>query len=344
MKIKKWIKRIALMLTAVLAAASLTACADEPTGRAQKTSDIADGTVINTVTVGSQTIEWVNYTDPDNYFTAMVPKGWQVNTTDLGDGGQTQAGGMTVAIVSPDASCGVIYTDHAAFKAASLSSATAEAYLKDLCFNPAMNEKYAALTIQSVTPSTTQSTIGFSSDADGAYITPSDASTIRFTLPDTEGELSASVYTYLTTAEAYYFKDILLYMVPAGQLDQWYSVLRTIRSSLNFTQAYQQRFQKQTQAYNGTVDTYNNFGTGTIGTDTFDMSDSYAARQKAQDIQSEKFKDYILGNDRMQDNSTGAIYNTDPSFYEDYQKGDGQRYSPITDDQYLQDTSGTIGW
>lgn len=89
-------------------------------------------------------------------------------------------------------------------------------------------------------------------------------------------------------------------------------------------------------------------GNGTVGGTTggigFDMSDSYAARQKSQDIHNEKFKDYILGNERMQDNSTGAIYNTDPSFYQDYQDADGKRYSPITDDQYLQDTSGTIGW
>ena len=301
MKIKQL---CAILLTAILSVTMLTACSDSTGGRLQRTSDIADGTVINTVTIGNQTIEWVNYTDPGNYFTA---------------------------------------------RSAALTSLTLETLLKEMYFNPAINTDNATLAIQSNTPSG-QSTIGFSSDNTGATISMLDSATIRFTLKGGEGEISGSVYKYLATADAFYVKDVAMYLAPAGQLDQWISVLRTIRASITFTQTYQQRFQKNTAQTNngGAVAGAYSIGNGTVGGTTggigFDMSDSYAARQKSQDIHNEKFKDYILGNERMQDNSTGTIYNTDPSFYQDYQDADGKRYSPITDDQYLQDTSGTIGW
>ena len=346
MKIKQL---CAILLTAILSVTMLTACSDSMGGRLQRTSDIADGTVINTVTIGNQTIEWVNYTDPGNYFTARVPKGWKVETNDLYNGASSPASGMSFTVTSADSSFGMNYTDFAAYKSAALTSLTLETLLKEMYFNPAINTDNATLAIQSNTPSG-QSTIGFSSDNTGATISMLDSATIRFTLKGGEGEISGSVYKYLATTDAFYVKDVAMYLAPAGQLDQWISVLRTIRASITFTQTYQQRFQKNTAQTNngGAVAGAYSIGNGTVGGTTggigFDMSDSYAARQKSQDIYNEKFKDYILGNERMQDNSTGTIYNTDPSFYQDYQDADGKRYSPITDDQYLQDTSGTIGW
>lgn len=339
----------AAILAAVLSVTLLTACSDAG-GRLQQTSDIANGTVIGTVTVGDSTVEWVKYTDPDNYFTAMVPKGWQVRTNDLYNNGASSYSGMTIMFLSPDSSIGVTYTDYAAYKSSVFTAPTMEAVLRNLYFNSSINDKYATLAIQSNTSSGQDISAGLSNDARGNYITLSDSATIHFTVHDDEGEISGSIYKYLTNEETYYVKDCLMYLTSANQLEQWRSVLQQIRTSLNFTTTYQQRFQQNQSKNNngGAVAGAYSIGNGTVGGTTggigFDMSDSYAARQKSQDIQNEKFRDYILGNERMQDNSTGAIYNTDPSFYQDYQDQGGERYSPITDDQYLEDTSGTIGW
>lgn len=342
-------KLFALILTAVLSVTMLTACSGGSV-RPRQTSDIANGNVMNTVTVGDKTIEWVGYTDPDNYFTAMVPKGWYVNTNDLYNNGASPYSGMTINILSPDSSIGFTYTDYAAYKSSSLTTPTMEAVLKEMYFNPAMKNENTSLAIQSNTSSGQTTSVGFSNDARGNYITLSDTATIHFTLTGAEGEISGSIYKYLSMEDAYYVKDVVMYLTPSDQLEQWSSVLRNIRSTLSFTQTYQQRFQQATAQNNnggavaGAYSVGNTNGGTTGGTYLPDMSDSYAARDKAQDIHNEKFRDYILGNERMQDNSTGDIYNTDPSFYQEYQDQGGERYSPITDDQYLDDTKGTIGW
>ena len=58
----------------------------------------------------------------------------------------------------------------------------------------------------------------------------------------------------------------------------------------------------------------------------------------------QKFDDYILGRDRVQDNSTGDIYYADQSWYDQYSDWGGERYSQISGDQYLSDVSGEVGW
>ncbi|MGN1357939.1 MAG: hypothetical protein ACI4WU_01090 [Bacilli bacterium] len=62
-------------------------------------------------------------------------------------------------------------------------------------------------------------------------------------------------------------------------------------------------------------------------------------RQTSYDIISQKQSDATLGYERVYDTDTGEIYKAYNGFTDDY---DGKRYQPVTDDMYLEKTSGYI--
>ena len=62
-------------------------------------------------------------------------------------------------------------------------------------------------------------------------------------------------------------------------------------------------------------------------------------RQTTYDIMSQKQSDATLGYERVYDTETNEIYKAYNGFTDEY---DGERYKPVTDDMYLQKTSGYI--
>ena len=66
---------------------------------------------------------------------------------------------------------------------------------------------------------------------------------------------------------------------------------------------------------------------------------SWENRNRSQDIMSQKQSDATLGYERVVDVETGEIYKAENGFTDWY---DGERYKPITDDQYTEGVAGEI--
>ncbi len=69
------------------------------------------------------------------------------------------------------------------------------------------------------------------------------------------------------------------------------------------------------------------------------ISDSWKQRNKSTELELEKYSDALLGYSRVEDTDTGEIYWTDTGFEDRYL---GERYKPITDEQYSLPTAGIL--
>ena len=67
--------------------------------------------------------------------------------------------------------------------------------------------------------------------------------------------------------------------------------------------------------------------------------DSWDKRNTSFDIMSQKQSDATLGYERVYDTKTNEIYKAYNGFNDEY---DGERYKPVTDNMYLEKTSGYI--
>ena len=77
-----------------------------------------------------------------------------------------------------------------------------------------------------------------------------------------------------------------------------------------------------------------------IGNEISDgIMDSWNKRNTSFDIMSQKQSDATLGYERVYDTETNEIYKAYNGFNDEY---DGERYKPVTDDMYLEKTSGYI--
>ena len=176
---------------------------------------------------------------------------------------------------------------------------------------------------------------------------------LRATFKDANGNEGEGIFTaYVYDAGPYYVYeniisgkqidiqylnvyDAIFITAPKDELIDWQDTLNTICSSLEFTDTFINGFNNEQDAV------MNNFEQiREIGNQISDgIMDSWNKRNKSLDIISQKQSDATLGYERVYDTETNEIYKAYNGFTDDY---DGERYKAITDDMYLQKTSGYI--
>ena len=176
---------------------------------------------------------------------------------------------------------------------------------------------------------------------------------LRATFKDANGKDGEGIFTaYVYDAGPYYVyeniisgKQIDIYFLnvydaifitaPKDELIDWQDTLNTICSSLEFTDTFINGFNSAQDAV------MKNFQTiRSIGNQISDgIMDSWNKRNKSYDIMSQKQSDATLGYERVYDTKTNEIYKAYNGFTDDY---NGKRYKSITDDMYLNKTSGYI--
>ena len=129
--------------------------------------------------------------------------------------------------------------------------------------------------------------------------------------------------------------DTIFITTPKDEFIDWEDTLNTICSSLSFTDTFINGFNQQQDAV------MKNFQQiRAIGNEISDgIMDSWNKRNTSFDIMSQKQSDATLGYERVYDTETNEIYKAYNGFNDEY---DGERYKPVTDDMYLQKTSGYI--
>ena len=328
----------ALMM--VLSLSALTGCSGSAAGGGQQplkeTSAVADGEVISTTSTPSGTIEWVTYQDPNQYFTMNVPKGWTITTYDYGT--DNSGSGLSVSVANPDRTVGAFFMDHFLIKKTALSDVTVDGYFRT---------SLAGITEWTVVSSTVTNELQnyVNKVKNELFLTVYDAKKerVKWTQNGIQGEgyYSAVIHSF-TGYDAYYVSAPIGMYAPRGTLDQWQNTLDTLLSSFKFTQKYLDYRNNSNPGGNGAA--AGNTGTGYTPI-TYDGNlDAWNNKNKSEDIYSQKRHDALFGNQRVQDNDTGEIYNADSSWYDQYSALGGERYSPIDNDQYLDPTNGNVGW
>lgn len=176
---------------------------------------------------------------------------------------------------------------------------------------------------------------------------------LRATFKDADGKEGEGIFTaYVFDAGPYYVyenfisgKQIDIYFLnvydaifittPKDEFIDWEDTLNEISASLSFTDSFINGFNKQQDAVMQTFQKIRE-----IGNQISDgIMDSWNKRNTSLDIISQKQSDATLGYERVYDTETNEIYKAYNGFTDDY---DGKRYKSITDDMYLQKTSGYI--
>lgn len=341
---------VASVLSVVMSASLLVGCARGGG------SALPDGFVSET-SGAYGTVQWDYYSDPTGYFKVEIPRGWSVSTDEFKDqvmSGTNQVGSLHVSIKNPEGTLGVQLIDHYNCYLSSLSSPTVQALFKEVIYSPSYNKGITSFEIvgEKTIP---ESMRDFANSANGSNVRDYGRYRDHFVQNGVEGEGEVECVILGYPEISYVVAGLCIvsiYATPMGEFDKWQPVLDRIRNSFSFGDAYQARYGSSNSnnnngtAYNGgytaitpggaTGNPYEGLGDG--------LMDSWNARNKSEDIYNQKRQDALFGNQRVQDNDTGAIYNADQSWYDQYSKSDGQRYSPIDDDQYLSGTDGTVGW
>lgn len=176
---------------------------------------------------------------------------------------------------------------------------------------------------------------------------------LRATYKDENGKEGEGIFTaYVFDAGPYYVyeniisgKQIDIYYLsvydaifittPKDELINWEGTLNEIASSLEFTDTFMNGFYKEQDAVMQNFKNIRN-----ICNEISDgIMSSWEKRNSSFDIISQKQSDATLGYERVYDTETGDIYKAYNGFTDDYQ---GNRYEQISDDMYLQKTSGYI--
>ena len=176
---------------------------------------------------------------------------------------------------------------------------------------------------------------------------------LRATFKDSEGRECEGLFTaYVYDPGPYYVNeniisgkkidiyflnvyDSIFITTPKDELINYQDILNNIVASLEFTDTFINGFNSAQDAV------MKNFQTiRSIGNQISDgIMDSWNKRNKSYDIMSQKQSDATLGYERVYDTKTNEIYKAYNGFTDDY---NGKRYKSITDDMYLNKTSGYI--
>lgn len=126
-------------------------------------------------------------------------------------------------------------------------------------------------------------------------------------------------------------------METAGQNEfiNWQPIFDRMFASIRFTDKFNREREEAWRVVMGT--SYQMSETADAISDM--ISDSWEQRNKSTELELEKYSDALLGYSRVEDTDTGEIYWTDTGFEDRYL---GERYKPITDEQYSLPTAGIL--
>jgi len=138
-------------------------------------------------------------------------------------------------------------------------------------------------------------------------------------------------------ATALYVYNTYYMTAPEGELSNWIGVLEHTFSSIEFSKTFQRQLsQELTTISQATVEI------GKICSQTTDIVNSgWESRSAAYDRISQKQSDATLGYERVYDTEKNEIYRAPLDFFDSYT---GDRYTAVTDDQYLLPIDGYIEW
>ncbi len=275
-------------------------------------------------------IEWETYVDQTGFFSLEMPKGWKIDVTDMYGAGRVA--GLQINVCNPEDTVGTDMVDFGTAAIADMTDATVESLFRDALYKSLPN-----FTIKESKTAEWQQ--HFIDDNPDVVL---DAKVIRADYTDkTKGDdrevmcqavlekgLLDGYYGYVTAYAAYSVR---------GELDNWIDTLARIQTSFKVTDAYQARFKSSggSGSYSGTGGSASAYDAGDA------MMESWEARNRSEDIISQKQSDVTLGYERVYDTETGEIYKAESGFMDWYELNDGQRYASCTDDMY---TEGYSGW
>ena len=169
----------------------------------------------------------------------------------------------------------------------------------------------------------------------------SDVLRAAFTQDGAEGEgmFSAEIVPFgIETGCGYYMAyRIVAITAEKDTFQDWEDTLSRCLSSITYSQEFVNYAMAQSDQ---TAATSRQLSRAASAMSDSIMS-SWENRNTSQDILSQKQSDAILGFERVEDVETGEIYKAQNGFTDWY---DGERYKPITDDQYAKDVEGEILW
>ncbi len=129
--------------------------------------------------------------------------------------------------------------------------------------------------------------------------------------------------------------DAIFYTAPKDDFINWKDTLNTMASSLEFTDTFISNFNREQDTVMKTFQSVRNI----CNQISDGIMDSWEKRNTSYDIMSQKQSDATLGYERVYDTETGEIYKAYEGFTDDYK---GKRYKSVTDEMYLEKTSGYI--
>ncbi len=297
-------------------------------------SSDADSSV--SVTKGEwQNIEWEDYTDPNGLFTAVIPKGWKVTSSDgQADG---KVAGLLVTIQSQDEKQGAQVFDYTTISSSIMTEPTVESLV---------NALYSTSTELEILDVSTPDYMQQIKDANPDTVLDAKVVHMNYTKNGIEYECNFLGFVNKSLISGTYSATTMWAgFAPRGQYENWVEIITKIQSSIKYTDKYTSRYSSSSGTSGGTTGGTTG-GTVTGGGSSYDMTDammdSWNARNKSEDIMSQKQSDATLGYERVYDTETGDIYRADSGFMEEYDKLDGQRYAAATDDMYTEGYSGYI--
>ena len=151
-----------------------------------------------------------------------------------------------------------------------------------------------------------------------------------------DGVFSASLYPvnlyYMYLLNVY---DTWYVSAPENELPDWLEVLETVFSSIEFTDTFIGSCYDQID-----IEAHQNAEIAKICSQMTDIvMQGWYSQQESYDRISQKQSDATMGYERVYDTETGEIYKAPVDFYDNYS---GDRYVPVTDDQYLLPVDGYI--
>ena len=136
---------------------------------------------------------------------------------------------------------------------------------------------------------------------------------------------------------AMYVYNTYTLTAPEGELSTWMPVLEHIFASIEFSEEYQRQLSNELRTISQAQ-----LEIGRICSQTTDIVISgWESRQATYDRISQKQSDATLGYERVYDTEKGEVYRAPLDFFDNYS---GDRYKPVTDDQYLLPIDGYLEW
>ena len=155
-----------------------------------------------------------------------------------------------------------------------------------------------------------------------------------------EGMFSADLepFNIPSMGTGYYMAyNVIAVTTQKDTFQNWEEILTKSLSSLDYSQNFVNYAMGQSNQQITTA--------GRLSQAASEMSDSIMStwenRNKSDDIMRQKQSDATFGVERVMDTETGEIYQTENGFTDWY---DGERYKPITEEQYTEAVKGEFSW